>query len=259
MVYGALIGVTLGTVLYVRKHNLPLLACCDLASPCLMLALAIGRIGCLLNGCCYGDNCSLPWAVTFPEGAPVYWSQVARGEMYGFQLSPEPTAAPKVRWVDPQSATGRSGLKAGDVLTSIDGYPVKNAGQVHRRLIAAFEADAPLRIKTDRGEAFDVPAAIVPPRSHPVHPTQIYSTIDALILCLLLLAYTPFRRRDGEVFALMMTVYPVTRFVIESIRTDEAAVLWGMSISQNASLLLIVLAAGLWAFLLSRPRGVAWA
>ncbi len=31
------------------------------------LAYAIGRIGCLLNGCCYGGPCDLPWAVRFPD------------------------------------------------------------------------------------------------------------------------------------------------------------------------------------------------
>ena len=27
------------------------------------------KIGCLFNGCCYGKVCSMPWAITFPEGA----------------------------------------------------------------------------------------------------------------------------------------------------------------------------------------------
>jgi phosphatidylglycerol:prolipoprotein diacylglycerol transferase len=27
------------------------------------------KLGCLLNGCCYGKPCSLPWAITFPEAA----------------------------------------------------------------------------------------------------------------------------------------------------------------------------------------------
>ncbi len=91
-----------------------------------------------------------------------------------------------------------------------------------------------------------MPAVAPPPRSLPVQPTQIYSTIDALLLCLLLLAYAPFRRRDGELFALMMSIYPVTRFLIESLRSDEAAVFGtGMSISQNVSLLLLVCAAAL--------------
>ena len=72
------------------------------------------------------------------------------------------------------------------------------------------------------------------PRSLPVHPTQLYSTIDALILCFLLLAFDPFRRRDGALTALMMTIEPITRFLIEGIRTDEAAI-WGtpFTISQK--------------------------
>jgi len=36
----------------------------DYIVPFLMLSRAIGRIGCLLNGCCYGICCNLPWAVT---------------------------------------------------------------------------------------------------------------------------------------------------------------------------------------------------
>jgi len=33
-----------------------------------ILGSVFGRIGCLLNGCCYGRVCSAPWAITFPEG-----------------------------------------------------------------------------------------------------------------------------------------------------------------------------------------------
>ena len=38
------------------------------------------KLGCLLNGCCYGKPCSLPWAITFPE--------VARGAPAGVPLHP---------------------------------------------------------------------------------------------------------------------------------------------------------------------------
>jgi phosphatidylglycerol:prolipoprotein diacylglycerol transferase len=97
------------------------------------------------------------------------------------------------------------------------------------------------------------------PRSLPVHPTQLYSTIDALILCFLLLAYDPFRRRDGELTALMMTVEPITRFLIEGIRTDEAAI-WGtpFTISQNISLAFLAVAIGLWIYILRRPAKLAF-
>ena len=92
-----------------------------------------------------------------------------------------------------------------------------------------------------------------------MEPSQPLSTIDALILCLLLLAYDPFRHRDGELFAIMLSIYPVTRFFIEFLRSDEAAVLGtGLSIGQCVSLLLLVFTAGLWFYILRRPKGMAF-
>jgi len=43
----------------------------DLAALALPIPWAVSKIGCLLNGCCSGRPCSLPWAITFPEGASV--------------------------------------------------------------------------------------------------------------------------------------------------------------------------------------------
>jgi len=47
-----------------RKISFPLIA--DLSAPALALGYAFARIGCFLNGCCYGTECHLPWAVVFP-------------------------------------------------------------------------------------------------------------------------------------------------------------------------------------------------
>lgn len=47
--------------------------CADLAdalAPAAILALAIGRLGCFLGGCCYGRPTALPWGVVFPEVGP---------------------------------------------------------------------------------------------------------------------------------------------------------------------------------------------
>ncbi len=41
----------------------------DLGAPGIAIGYAIARIGCFLNGCCYGHQCELPWAVTFPQSA----------------------------------------------------------------------------------------------------------------------------------------------------------------------------------------------
>ena len=70
-----------------------------------------------------------------------------------------------------------------------------------------------------------------------------------------MLAYDPFRRRDGELWALMLTVYAVTRFLEEVIRTDEPPILGTrMTVSQNVSLLLLLAAMGLWYYLLRQGK-----
>ncbi len=80
-----------------------------------------------------------------------------------------------------------------------------------------------------------------------------------MIICLLLLAYAPFCRRDGELFAVLTSIYPVSRFLIEILRSDEAAIRGtGMSISQNVSLLILVGAACLWYYLSKQPKGFAF-
>jgi len=54
VVYGSLIAGSLALIWFVKKNKLPGLALCDLIAPSMVLGLAFGRIGCLLNGCCFG-------------------------------------------------------------------------------------------------------------------------------------------------------------------------------------------------------------
>ena len=61
--YGGLIGAALATIVFARVKREPLWALWDFIATALPLGHAIGRIGCFLNGCCYGALCSLPWSV----------------------------------------------------------------------------------------------------------------------------------------------------------------------------------------------------
>ena len=63
--YGGFIAGLLSAVLYLKRNNAPILKTLDLAAPFIALAHAIGRIGCFLNGCCYGRPVS--WGIYFPE------------------------------------------------------------------------------------------------------------------------------------------------------------------------------------------------
>ena len=93
-------------------------------------------------------------------------------------------------------------------------------------------------------------------------PDSSYPTLQRItkggLLHLFLLAWYPFRRRDGEVVALMLTIYPVARFLVEAIRTDEPKIFAHMTISQNISLVLLAGAVALWVYVLRQPRGTAW-
>lgn len=61
---GGLILGGLVAVGYLRWKNLPVLTMIDLAAPYIALGQAIGRIGCFLNGCCYG--CPVAWGIYMP-------------------------------------------------------------------------------------------------------------------------------------------------------------------------------------------------
>ena len=252
VVYGALIGATLAFIVFTLRHRLSPLAMSDLIAPSLLAGLAFGRIGCLLNGCCYGGETTQPWGVTFPPESMPYTEQWTQGRMFGLRFSPVTgeDELPVVASVDPNSPAANAGLTAKMKIASINNYAIKNFRHMQEILFSLGETESPLRLKNGGGETFQVPMRELPGRSLPVHPTQIYSAVHAALLSWVLWVFYPFRRRDGEVTALMLTVYPISRFLLEIIRIDESAVFGtGLSISQNISIVIFVLALGLWAVL----------
>jgi len=171
--------------------------------------------------------------------------------------SSDDDAAPAIiARVNPDSIAATAGLKAGDQITKIDGNTLIGVAGAETLVYQAFAQGKPLAIVTSDGASHDLPAIEPPPRSRPVHPAQIYSTITASLLAWVLWSFYPFRRRDGEVTALMITLYPIARFFEESIRVDESPVFGtGLSISQNVSILLLLAAVAMWAWLLRKPAG----
>jgi phosphatidylglycerol:prolipoprotein diacylglycerol transferase len=63
--YGGLLLALGSAAWYLMKKRLPAWTIADLAAPGIALGQAIGRLGCLTAGCCYGKPTSLPWGITF--------------------------------------------------------------------------------------------------------------------------------------------------------------------------------------------------
>jgi phosphatidylglycerol---prolipoprotein diacylglyceryl transferase len=83
-IWGAVLGATIGIWVFSlinKKFSFGYLA--DVLAPGIILAQAIGRVGCTLNGCCYGNATDVPWAIIYtnpstegPIGIPVHPTQI---------------------------------------------------------------------------------------------------------------------------------------------------------------------------------------
>jgi phosphatidylglycerol---prolipoprotein diacylglyceryl transferase len=274
VIFGGLIGAAVGFTIFVFKHGLPFLAMADLISPSMAIGLAFGRVGCLLNGCCYGGQTDLPWHVTFPkfssrfeaakppleqQFSPPYNDQASRGELHGFRLETKHGEPAVVTRVDPGSIAEAAGLHVGDSVAAINDRSIASFLDAKIEILNRFKLQEKLQLSLRDGRTIVIPAATMPPRSRPVHPTQLYSAIDAALLGLLLWTFYPMRRRDGAVIALLLTIHPITRFLLEIIRTDEPKRFgMGMTISQLVSLGLLACGATLWWHLWRQKPGPVW-
>jgi phosphatidylglycerol:prolipoprotein diacylglycerol transferase len=203
---------------YIHHHKLPMRHYLDVLAVGLMAALVFGRIGCFLNGCCYGKPTNLPWGVHFPYGSFSYRSQ---------------TRADLERNRD---------LPYIDLPADYFGYR-DGQGNYIPDLKPWSELTAEQRTLVTQGRY----------RGLPIHPTQLYSSAGAVIFCLFLLlslrrsqrgdesGVYPFLARPGATFGLMFILYGIGRFLIEFIRDDNPFEIASLTISQLLSLGLVAL------------------
>lgn len=76
-----------------KKLGLPFLELTDLLAPQVGISVAIMRIGCYLNGCCFGKTASIPWGVRFPFLSQPHIAQIYTGEipLFGAPAPVHPT------------------------------------------------------------------------------------------------------------------------------------------------------------------------
>lgn len=82
-IYGAVLGAALGIWIYSRFAKISFGYFADMLAPGIILAQAVGRVGCTLNGCCYGIETDVFCAIIYtnpesngPIGIPVHPTQV---------------------------------------------------------------------------------------------------------------------------------------------------------------------------------------
>lgn len=81
--YGGFLFAFAALVIWAVWKKIPLFRGMDIIAPCLMIGLAFGRVGCFLNGCCWGQHCETDQlvAVEFPYYSPAYLDDYQKGEI----------------------------------------------------------------------------------------------------------------------------------------------------------------------------------
>jgi phosphatidylglycerol:prolipoprotein diacylglycerol transferase len=285
VVFGSILGGMLGALIFMIQNKMPVLRTFDVMSPAVVLGMAIGRFGCLLNGCCFGGVTDVSWGIVFPIGSPPHIHQVAHGNVFYYGLKFEEIDTPQrllgtephrkmlmVAEVQPNSEAESLGVKPNMLLWNVshkqNGQPVVWKFHTRREMaevLSYWQRNFPnekvrFDFFTDLSCSDVVSYQITPNSSEvlPVHPTQIYSSCLALLLCgtLLILGRLPFyQQRSGRIFATFMILYSVGRFLIEIVRTDEDSFLGtGLTISQNVSIIFCLAGIALFVYLRRSPN-----
>ncbi len=239
---GGWVGYGLAWLLSFRKYHIPTMKIADIIAPAVCVGLMVGRVGCLLNGCCYGHVCTDGGGLSYPLlTAPARDLVVGQGyqTLAGFTLHEANLAMPAseraiVGAIEPNSPAAKAGLERGDVIWKANDEDIADVQQLRRFFMNWPRGETKLALEVERsGRKVDLPPFT--PRSLPLFPTQLFESISMGLLFFLLLAFIPYRQYYGEVFVVLMLGYAVHRFFNETLRDDTAPVLGNLTLSQVGS------------------------
>jgi len=88
VMYGGFIGAIVSAFIYFRIKKLPFLPYADALAPSVGFGIFLTRIGCFLNGCCYGAGTTGSCSVSFPNISPAgsYQEHIHAAGLYPSQL-----------------------------------------------------------------------------------------------------------------------------------------------------------------------------
>ncbi|MBN1845328.1 MAG: prolipoprotein diacylglyceryl transferase [Sedimentisphaerales bacterium] len=232
---GGVVCAVLVVMVYLKWAKLPVLRYLDILAPALMLGLAFGRMGCFLNGCCFGKACELPWAIRYPAlntlSAP---GCDARREThysnpYLYQLTPDPQRPDQPVLELPADFYNGYTDGKGWWIWSKQGLTEQEAQTLYPMPKAVQDLD-PRHVEELRQGRHPM---------HPIHPAQLYSVLNALFLCLILNLLFRRYRFGGQIIAVMLILYGASRFFLETLRTEPIE-FDGLTISQNLGIIAVL-------------------
>lgn len=232
--YGGLFAAIVCVIVYLLAKRKPIRWYLDILAPSIMLGLAFGRIGCFLNGCCWGKVSSLPFAVRFPYASFAFiqhW-QEGRIKVPEELLLKGPSGK---RYVIDRELIVLSDKELQERLKRVDPNSLEGIelNMLYQHLKQYNLTMEKLRMLI---REYDL-------RSLPVHPTQLYSSVVAFCISLFLSWFYWRRRWDGQVILVLLLIYPVARFLIEMIRADNPHDVLGLTVSQAISVIAFIFAA----------------
>ena len=84
--YGGFLGATVAAAYLLKRDRFPFWKAADMAGFAIPIGLTFGRMGCLLAGCCFGSESSLPWALSFPPHSPASEAQFKTHELTSMRV-----------------------------------------------------------------------------------------------------------------------------------------------------------------------------
>jgi phosphatidylglycerol:prolipoprotein diacylglycerol transferase len=259
--YGGFIGGFTALLVYMLLKRVSLRLYLDILAPSLMFGMGMARIGCFLNGCCWGAVCDpqqIPWAVRFPYASPAAYRQweervitypaelittyfdgsaslIPRDE---FAASAAPARAAQANYARAYEAYETARVKHADDATLASLAKARDAA---RKKWQDTSSEIARSVKQESTYAMS-PAALEArvsaeaSHTHAVHPVQLYASLDGLLLAILLNAIFFRRKQHGLVTGLLFLFYPIMRFCEEVIRSDNPHDVIGFTISQFISI-----------------------
>lgn len=226
--YGGLIVATIAIIYYARKHKIPIIHLADTMGPVMMIAYALGRVGCQIAG--DGD-----WGV-------VNSAFISSTDGHSIAATPEQFVSAI------QSNAGYYASKFG-AIENVQHHAVHSFMGLPNWL---FAYSYPHNVVEDGIRLAGCQGSHCNYLPIPVFPTPFYEIVACLILFFILWKLRRKLKVPGQMAGLYLIFNGAERFLIEKIRVNATYNIGGMKITQAEIISFILIIAGVVLFTQSK-------